>query len=140
LDRLRSLRLTDTPGLGYGDEEWDQRTLRLCSRADAVIWCTPAMQAWKASEERAWLSLPKRVRARGLLAVTFEHAIASPADLGRLLSRLRAEVGAHFRHIALASDSDGLLPQAPCEKGAGTARAHSLHPAMGGHIAAGPLR
>ena len=116
LERLRTLRLIDTPGLGLDDEASDRRTLRACHSADAVIWCTPAMQAWKASEERAWLSLPRRVRDRGVLAVTFEDAIASHADAGRLLARLRADAGAHFRRIVLASEHNALLPPA-CEKG-----------------------
>ncbi len=96
LERLRALRLIDTPGLGSGDQDGDERTLRICRNADRVIWCTPAMQAWKASEERAWLTLPERVRRRGILAVTFEDAVASPTDTHRLLARLRAEAGCYF--------------------------------------------
>src|SRR5262249_35077076 len=121
-------------------DDGDRRTLQLCSRADHVIWCTPAMQAWKASEERAWLSLPKKRRERGVVAVTFEDAIASPADAGRLLGRLQAEAGAHFRRIVFASECSALVPHASCEKTGGTARARSLHQGLAEHVAAGPLR
>jgi Dynamin family len=110
LERLRRLRVIDTPGLGFGDESRDKLTLRICSRADTVIWCTPATQAWKASEERAWLTVPKRVRDHGILAVTFEDAIASLTDVGRLLARLRAEAGCHFGSIVLASERGALVP------------------------------
>src|SRR5262245_22934666 len=80
LERLRALRATDTPGLDIGDAALEARTLRACRNADAVIWCTPAMQAWKASEQQAWLALPKAVRARGILAVTFMDKLRSPDD------------------------------------------------------------
>lgn len=119
MERLRALQLVDMPGLGLVDEACDRSILRACHSADVVVWCTPAMQAWKASEERAWLSLPRRVRDRGVLAVTFEDAIASHDDASRLLARLRADAGAHFRRIVLASERSALLPLA-CEKDTAT--------------------
>jgi 50S ribosome-binding GTPase len=140
LERLRTLQLIDTPGLGFGDDDGDQRTLQLCRHANAVIWCTPAMQAWKASEERAWRTLSKRVRDRGILAVTFEDAIASPADIGRLIARLRAEAGPYFRRVVLASDRGTLAPQPPCEKDSPASRVRSVHAGMLEGIAAGPMR
>ena len=90
------------------DGESDRRSLQACRYADTVIWCTPAMQAWKASEERAWLALPERVRARGFLAVTFADEIASPSDVDRLMERLRAEAGPYFRKVVLADECAAL--------------------------------
>jgi hypothetical protein len=110
LERLRSVRVIDTPGLAWGDDSSDRRTLQLCRNADTVIWCTPALQAWKASEERAWLSLSQRTRHRGILAVTFEDTIDSSADANRLLARLRAEAGPHFGKIVFASEHAALMP------------------------------
>jgi GTPase Era involved in 16S rRNA processing len=110
LERLRSLRVVDTPGLGSGEEDIERRTLGICRQADTVVWCTPAMQAWKASEERAWLTLPERVRERGILAVTFEDAITLPADSGRLLARLEAEAASYFGRVVLASKLSALMP------------------------------
>lgn len=101
---LRQFSVVDTPGLGFADSESDRRSLQACRGADVVIWCTPAMQAWKASEEKAWRALPKRVRARGVLAVTFGDEIASQSDLDRLLERLRAEAGPYFRMVVMARD------------------------------------
>jgi Dynamin family len=108
LDRLKTLRATDTPGFGLGDEEDEARTLRACRGADTVIWCTPAMQAWKASELRTWLALPRAVRQRGVLAVTFMDLLPSKGDAGRLLARLAADAGPHFRRIVTFS-SQGFL-------------------------------
>ncbi|HWE18746.1 MAG TPA: dynamin family protein [Hyphomicrobiaceae bacterium] len=103
LDRLRHLRPIDTPGLGLGDEVLEARTLRACRSADTIVWCTPAMQAWKASEHQAWLALPRAVRRRGILAVTFMDALRSQSDEGRLMARLQAEAGALFRKIVTIS-------------------------------------
>jgi GTPase Era involved in 16S rRNA processing len=99
LERLRTLKAVDTPGLGLGDENREARTFRACRGADTVIWCTPAMQAWKASELRAWLGLSKTLRRRGVLAVTFMDQIRSKGDAKRLLARLKAEAGPLFRKI-----------------------------------------
>lgn len=104
LERLKRFSVVDTPGLGFADNESDRRSLQACRRADAVIWCTPAMQAWKASEEKAWLTLPASVRVRGILAVTFGDEIASRADVDRLMERLRAEAGPYFRTVVMADD------------------------------------
>jgi Dynamin family len=101
---LKRFSVVDTPGLGLADGESDRRSLQACRHADTVIWCTPAMQAWKASEERAWLALSKRVRMRGILAVTFTDEIASPSDVGRLMERLKAEAGPYFQKVALAEE------------------------------------
>jgi GTPase Era involved in 16S rRNA processing len=99
LDRLKTVRVIDTPGLGLGDESREARTLRACRGAETVIWCTPAMQAWKASELRVWLGLSKTLRQRGVLAVTFMDQIRTKSDANRLLARLRAEAGPLFRKI-----------------------------------------
>lgn len=109
LDRLRTLRAIDTPGLGLGDEDRDARALRACRSADTVVWCTPATQAWKASERHAWLTLPRRVRQQGVLVVTFMDQIRSKTDASRLLARLNAEAGPHFRKIVTFS-AHGALP------------------------------
>src|SRR5262249_32997701 len=103
LERLRALRAIDTPGVDHGEAALDARTLRACRSADAVIWCTPAMQAWRATEQQAWLALPKSVRARGILAVTFMDALRSPDDARRLLARLSADAGSLFRKIVVTS-------------------------------------
>src|SRR5262245_18976597 len=85
LDRLRTLRVIDTPGLGLGNQPQEAQALRACRRADRVIWCTPAMQAWKASEQHFWLSLSKAVRQRGSLAVTFMDVLRSESETVQLM-------------------------------------------------------
>jgi GTPase Era involved in 16S rRNA processing len=103
LDRLRTLHAIDTPGLGLGDPVLEERTVKACRSADLVIWCTPAMQAWKASEQHVWLSLPRSVRRRGVLAVTFMDALNAPHEAARVMARLHADAGDLFGRIVTAA-------------------------------------
>ena len=114
---LKRFSVVDTPGLGLADGESDRRSLQACRYADTVIWCTPAMQAWKASEQQSWLAMPKSVRKRGILVVTFMDMLRSQADAARLMARLHADAGDLFRRIvatseavSAVSDPEGLTP------------------------------
>jgi hypothetical protein len=106
LDRLRTLRVVDTPGLALCDEKLEARTRQICRYADTIVWCTPAMQAWKASELQAWLALPKSLRRRGVLAITFMDVLRSPGDAGRLMARLNADAAPFFSRIVTVSRGD----------------------------------
>ncbi len=106
---LAGLRMLDTPGLGLGDESAEASTLQSCRGADLVIWCTPAFQAWKNSEAMLWLKLPASLRTRGVLAVTFADDIPSDDAARRLMARLRADAGAHFRDIFLMATYTGSI-------------------------------
>jgi hypothetical protein len=114
LERLKALRVIDTPGLDLSDETLKARTIAACRRADVVIWCTPAMQAWKASEQQSWLAMPRSVRKRGILAVTFMDLLRSANDAAKLMARLDADAGDLFRRIVpgseAVSDPPGLTP------------------------------
>lgn len=103
LDRLRTLNAVDTPGLGLGNPVLEERTLRACRTADLIVWCTPAMQAWKASEMQVWLAMPRSVRRRGVLAVTFMDALNTPSDARRLMTRLHNDAGDLFGRIVTTS-------------------------------------
>jgi hypothetical protein len=105
-DLLKSTRLVETPGFATGCEEVEQRAFEACRRVDAGIWCTPAMQAWKASERDAWVSLSKRIRARSILAITYMDAIRSQTDRERLSARILAEAAAHFGNVVMIASKD----------------------------------
>jgi GTPase Era involved in 16S rRNA processing len=114
LDRLRTLLAIDTPGLGLGDPLQEERTIRACRGADLIIWCTPAMQAWKASEQQVWLSLPRSMRRRGVLAVTFMDALNSPRDAARVIARLHGDAGDVFARIVTTADQGVDVGQMLC--------------------------
>jgi hypothetical protein len=109
LDRLRLLTVIDTPGLGLGDPVAEERTVRACRSADLIIWCTPAMQAWKASEQQVWLAMPPSVRRRGVLAVTFMDTLNSPRDGARVLARLQTDAGDAFTRILATVDMEQMM-------------------------------
>ncbi len=103
---LRSVEILDFPGsanvllpavqhdpLGYG--------------VDAAIWTTVATQAWRESERRYWLALPRAVRSRGVLAVTFCDMIGGgESDLKKLQARLDQSARPHFREICYMGAGD----------------------------------
>ncbi len=107
-DALKSVRLIDTPAYASSESVRDERVLGACRRADVVVWCTPAVQAWKASERDAWLAMPKRVRERGILAVTYRDLVSSEHDLQRLAARIRAEAGPHFASVVMVASTEAV--------------------------------
>jgi energy-coupling factor transporter ATP-binding protein EcfA2 len=80
---------------------------------DAAIWTTVASQAWRSSEQLAWLELPRRIRSRSLLAVTHCDFIACEEDLRRLQARLRTAAKPHFWGMCFVGASDGCLSGLP---------------------------
>lgn len=114
--RLQGFRLIDTPGLGDGDEGMSRRIRGLCRNADLVLWCTSALQAWKASERDFWLSLSARVRDKGVLVLTFGDMLRHDQDGGRVLARLQAEAGLHFRRIVVPAQLFDLLAHARLQR------------------------
>jgi len=133
--RLQGLRLIDTPGLGDGDEGMSRRVRGLCRNADLVLWCTSALQAWKASERDFWLSLPARVRDKAVLVLTFGDMLRADQDGGRVLARLQAEAGLHFRRIVVPAQLFDLLAHARLQRTTHAARdpaiAHSRPALLG---------
>ena len=102
-EQLRSWELIDTPGLQSDDCEDERHARTICRQSHLAIWCTPAIQAWKASEANAWKSLPKRYQAGGILAVTFKDKVACPLDQARLMNRIQAEAAPYFRSVVMVS-------------------------------------
>lgn len=127
LESLKSIRVTDTPACAADGAPLDERVLALCRRAQAVIWCTPAVQAWKASEREIWLQLPERVRKRGVLAVTYMDLLRSESERARLVSRLRAEAAPYFANMAMIANLEAA--RAREQQGNGW---HTLWQASGG--------
>ncbi|WP_181366392.1 dynamin family protein [Albidovulum aquaemixtae] len=80
--------------------------------ADAVVWCTPATQAWRQSEAAMWEEAPEHLFPRSLLLITRIDKVLSEADRRRLVSRVQREAGSMFREVLPVSlvevqDADG---------------------------------
>lgn len=102
---LRSFELVDTPGTSNAMSPYNalDQLPRIATHVDIALWCTPAPQAWKDSERRFWLALPKRLRASSLLIVTHIDRIRHDRDLERILERLRRETAGYFRDVVMIS-------------------------------------
>jgi hypothetical protein len=103
---LERFELIDTPGLASGIAYADEMMLDACHRAHIAIWCTSAAQAWKASEQAVWRSLPRRLLRNGILAVTNVDLLASERDRDRLDARLQAESSDCFHGRVMISTGD----------------------------------
>ena len=94
-DILERCDLIDMPGIS--DPNMDSETwLRLLPRADAVLWCTHATQAWRQSEAAVWASLPKKLRRHSLLLLTRFDKLVTQGDRERVLKRVRHETEGLF--------------------------------------------
>ena len=93
---LRSVEILDLPAgctclPGYG--------------MDAAIWTTVATQAWRESERAQWAKLPRRVRSRSFLAVTFCDLVADRENnLKRLQARLETSAKPFFQGICFVEN------------------------------------
>ena len=94
-----------------------RRVRSLCRNADLVLWCTSALQAWKASERDFWLSLPARVRDKGVLVLTF-------GDMLRARPGRRSGAGAAAGRGGAALSQDRRAGAAVRSPGACQAAAH----------------
>lgn len=95
---LKHCNLIDMPGISDPNmpaEVWE----RMIGEADAVLWCSPATQAWRQSEAAVWRGLPQVLRSRSLLLLTRMDKLTSQADRDRVLSRVRQETLGLFREV-----------------------------------------
>lgn len=110
VDELRTFELIDTPGLASGMAHADDMMLGACRSAHIAIWCTSAAQAWKASEQAVWRSLPRRLHRKGILVVTGSDLLNGEREREKLAARLQAEATDCFfgRVFVAAADADEL--------------------------------
>lgn len=90
--------IIDFPGISDPNmpaEVWQ----RLISRADAVIWCSHAVQAWRQSEAAVWDEMPAELRERSFLLLTRMDRLSSERDRRRVLSRVRHETDGLFAQV-----------------------------------------
>ncbi len=99
---LRELRLLDTPGISDPDHD-TEATLEAIQAADAVIWCTTAPQAWKASEAAFCDRLSEDVRKTAILVITHADALNTDDEAKRVLRRVQSQTVDAFGHVLISS-------------------------------------
>ena len=103
-DILRSIEILDLPAGSTGLPGF---------RLDAAIWTTVATRAWRESERAQCAKLPRSVRSRSLLAVTFcDLAADREINLKRLQARLETSAKPYFQGICFVENGDKELAAA----------------------------
>ncbi len=95
---LNMCDVIDMPGLSdpnMTEFGWDD----MIEKADAVIWCTHATQAWRQSEAAAWASLPERLKGKSMLLLTRFDKLTKERDKARVIKRVESETGSSFRGV-----------------------------------------
>ncbi len=99
---LRAFDLIDTPGgsdPGMPAASWE----RMVPEADMVVWCSPAVQAWRQSEKSAWSALPAALTAPSLLVLSQADRLVRDEDRGKVMRRVLREVEGLFAAVHMAS-------------------------------------
>ena len=106
-DVLEYCDLIDMPG--SSDPNLPQNVWeRVLESVDAVVWCTPATQAWRQSEAALWEDLPERLRANSLLLVTRMDKLDRNGDRERVIARLNFETKGLFKEVVPISLTEAL--------------------------------
>jgi GTPase SAR1 family protein len=95
---LEQLDFIDMPGSSdpnMSPDIWNA----ILPQADAVVWCTPATQAWRQSEAAIWEEIDPDVQERSVLLVTRIDKVLSDSDRARLMKRMRRETTTTFRDV-----------------------------------------
>ena len=100
-DILEGLDFLDMPGSSDPNMSVDVWNSVL-PEADAVIWCTPATQAWRQSEPAIWDEIDPDIQERSVLLVTRIDKVLNDKDRARLMKRLRRETIGQFRDLFAA--------------------------------------
>jgi len=112
---LQQCDLIDMPGISDPNMPsivWE----RVLPFADAVLWCTPATQAWRQSEAATWESVDEKVRRNSVLVITRSDMLLTERDRTKVLKRVRNETSELFsKHVMmslhLARDAEIDSPQ-----------------------------
>jgi hypothetical protein len=106
-DILEMCDIIDMPGISdpnMESEVWE----RVIGKADAVIWCTHATQAWRQSEASVWESLDPALHAKSLLLVTRFDKLHGESDRARVMRRVERETEGLFSARLPISLTDAL--------------------------------
>ncbi|WP_371056510.1 hypothetical protein [Rhodosalinus sp. K401] len=99
--------LIDAPGTS--DPNMDPEVWQaVLEEADAVIWCTPATQAWRQSEAAVWEEVPLELQEKSLLLVTRMDKILSETDRTRVFRRVERAVEGCFHAVYPISLTEAL--------------------------------
>lgn len=97
-DILEICDIIDMPGISdpnMSPEVWQ----RVIDKADSVLWCTHATQAWRQSEAAVWSSMPANLYEKSLLLLTRFDKLVSERDRRRVVKRVEKETDGLFAGV-----------------------------------------
>jgi hypothetical protein len=106
---LRTMEILDLPGVVSVADAESKRTW--VAAADVQIWCTPATQAWRASEAAKWQSLACP-RNSALLVLTCRDQL-SAHQLGEVSERISRETQRFFSQWTAIAASQAIAARNP---------------------------
>ncbi len=109
-DILELCDLIDMPGISdpnMSAEVWQ----RVLHKADGVLWCTHATQAWRQSEAAVWKSMPPEIFAKSFLLITRIDKLLTEADRQKVVKRVRRETQGLFAELFPISLTEALAGQ-----------------------------
>lgn len=92
---LEACDIIDMPGISdpnMDPDVWE----RVIGRADGVIWCTHATQAWRQTEASVWESLDPKLFQTSILLVTRFDKLLTESDRARVIRRVEKETEGLF--------------------------------------------
>ncbi|MEP2641487.1 dynamin family protein [Roseobacter sp.] len=94
--------IIDMPGISdpnMSPDVWE----RILPLADAVIWCSPATQAWRQSEAAVWDTVPDRIQRRSFLLLTRGDMLVTQTDRAKVLRRVQSMTDGMFHQAMMVS-------------------------------------
>ncbi len=114
-DILELCDIIDMPGISdpnMASDVWE----RVIGKADGVLWCTHATQAWRQSEAAVWESLDDALFKKSLLLITRFDKLRNDVDRARVLKRVERETRDLFAERLPISLTEALSAGEDAEK------------------------
>ena len=114
-DILELCDIIDMPGISdpnMASDVWE----RVIGKADGVLWCTHATQAWRQSEAAVWESLDHDLFKKSLLLITRFDKLRNDVDRARVLKRVERETRDLFAERLPISLTEALSAGEDAEK------------------------
>lgn len=102
---LDHMDLIDTPGNSDPNipaEAWE----RMLGYADAVLWCSNAVQAWRQSEKSVWAGMPEHLLDSSTMLITHADHLTEDGAAERVMRRVKRDAAPFFRNFLMGSMVD----------------------------------
>lgn len=99
---LEHMDLIDTPGNSdpnIPSTAWE----RMLGYADAVVWCSNAVQAWRQSEKSVWAAMPAHLTENATMLITHADRLTEAGADERVMRRVQRDAAPYFASFLMGS-------------------------------------